>query len=1126
MRLSISNGLSISGQQTGSAGGGGGASAVSFGALTLAGAGGVAKPAGATNISDDGGTNLTLTSGFAVPATNGVTSGTVVWDDGTEWTVTAVANKYSCKADTTEIGAAWTAANTATATGILVRDGDATSSAMWTPAAKNFTNQFTIEPHSFTPAARPSSNTYTVHLPGLQFQVGTTNNVRLYGLDFFDDQTHGESESVGVIDSGTGGTAATLTNITVEACEVRSTPMTDSYDAGVFAGHPSFTAHASQSALFSAMSTRRGVRLGGGAIRVLDNYIHDVSRGFSGNGSTHGGTRSAITGNDILDVYTNFTTVGYPTNGLDIYDNRMMHAWGVGDDVPTPPSAQPHSSIGLSFDASSTAGQLTQDINVLGNIAHIGYRRRQYTEDSGHTYSATNSATGAKFNDPALDGSNAYSYFNITFAFNTLVTAGIGIEFSGADSIDIFNNTLAKDTLTASGSAPYLYFQGSANTRAWNNLAINKETLGSSDNTGFYVSTLADFEGYGNTLIYDETYFKVDAQTGYPEFAFADLETAFEPDTGAGALAATQKQGALGTGLYSGNGSHTVTYSPLTAAAGTAHTSNDTVWDGATRASLATGMSDGKQVSFVFEGKCGASTDGTLMYWYGSASNGFRIYRNTDNKVYISAKEGTATTIILDCGSDFTITEADGEFTLAIAVDLATGQVRMLKNGVPDRWMGNYDTITDQAMDLSASRRLLSNHTTGTGYWKGQVHAYWLTDEFIDFDIQSELNAVFTSTGAIKDPGATGSNYTGTAANVCLIGAASTYTTDANGGTGGAVAAEGGTVTDADTTAPTLSSPTDAANGATASTGSVSTDEGNGTLYWVVTTSATAPSAAQVKAGQDNGGSAATDSGSQAVSGTGVQTLSPAPSGLTASTSYTTHFMHEDSSGNQSAVSSASGFTTASAVNWVWPNGAYSTAAYTSLADATSLVVAFATRNRGARAGSTIPAVVGTSTDTRILINSSGSVEVRLENSAGTVIDTLSSGTTLSADNDIISVLLIVNAGGIDNGAGATGDTVQLWVNGVKTDSYTTGSFGNPKWPRNFQSSGSALYGDGDDSEYAMLWVGEYASGMGWSDFFDGSNLPQPSIGTVEGQAADFYEAGNAASWNAAMTLTGTFQDV
>lgn len=125
------------------------------------------------------------------------------------------------------------------------------------------------------------------------------------------------------------------------------------------------------------------------------------------------------------------------------------------------------------------------------------------------------------------------------------------------------------------------------------------------------------------------------------------------------------------------------------------------------------------------------------------------------------------------------------------------------------------------------------------------------------------------------------------------------------------------TPTAADVTAPTLSSPTDAANGATASTGSVSTNEGNGTLYWVVTTSATAPSAAQVKLGQDNSSVAATDSGSQTVSGTGVQTITPAPSGLTASTAYTTHFMHEDAATNQSTVSSASGFTTGAAASGI-----------------------------------------------------------------------------------------------------------------------------------------------------------------------------------------------------------------
>lgn len=113
-----------------------------------------------------------------------------------------------------------------------------------------------------------------------------------------------------------------------------------------------------------------------------------------------------------------------------------------------------------------------------------------------------------------------------------------------------------------------------------------------------------------------------------------------------------------------------------------------------------------------------------------------------------------------------------------------------------------------------------------------------------------------------------------------------------------------------DTTAPVLTSPTDDANGSTASTGSVTTDEGNGTLYWVVTTSATAPSVAQIQAGQDHTGAAAAASGSQAVTAAGVQNITP--SGLSASTQYYTHYQHQDAATNDSTVSSADGFTTSS----------------------------------------------------------------------------------------------------------------------------------------------------------------------------------------------------------------------
>lgn len=112
---------------------------------------------------------------------------------------------------------------------------------------------------------------------------------------------------------------------------------------------------------------------------------------------------------------------------------------------------------------------------------------------------------------------------------------------------------------------------------------------------------------------------------------------------------------------------------------------------------------------------------------------------------------------------------------------------------------------------------------------------------------------------------------------------------------------------------PTLSSPTDTQTGATTADLSVSTTGDDGALYWVVTTSSTAPSAAQVKAGQDHTGAAASDSGSQAVSATGVQNANA--TGLTAETAYFAHFMHEDAGTNQSNVASGDGFTTGAATD-------------------------------------------------------------------------------------------------------------------------------------------------------------------------------------------------------------------
>lgn len=177
------------------------------------------------------------------------------------------------------------------------------------------------------------------------------------------------------------------------------------------------------------------------------------------------------------------------------------------------------------------------------------------------------------------------------------------------------------------------------------------------------------------------------------------------------------------------------------------------------------------------------------------------------------------------------------------------------------------------------------------------------------------------ATDSVEDGNATtptvssGNDTQLTLASVDLAGAGI-----AEGATGYAFYTSSGNVTNAsgfqftraDETAPVLTdnlavaSPT-----ATGGNLTVTTDEGNGTLFWVVTADGETPSATEIQAGQTQGGGAAADSGNITVSGTGSQALGAA-SGLTESTVYDIHAVHVDAASNVSNVVRGT-FTTATA---------------------------------------------------------------------------------------------------------------------------------------------------------------------------------------------------------------------
>lgn len=115
-----------------------------------------------------------------------------------------------------------------------------------------------------------------------------------------------------------------------------------------------------------------------------------------------------------------------------------------------------------------------------------------------------------------------------------------------------------------------------------------------------------------------------------------------------------------------------------------------------------------------------------------------------------------------------------------------------------------------------------------------------------------------------------------------------------------------------DTTAPTLSNPTGTKTGSSTADITVDTNEGSGTLYYVVDQNLSTPSSTQIKAGQDQGGGAADKANNAVVVSTGTKTFNIV--GLTPSTTYKAYFAQDDGAGNTSSASASASFTTDAAV--------------------------------------------------------------------------------------------------------------------------------------------------------------------------------------------------------------------
>lgn len=102
----------------------------------------------------------------------------------------------------------------------------------------------------------------------------------------------------------------------------------------------------------------------------------------------------------------------------------------------------------------------------------------------------------------------------------------------------------------------------------------------------------------------------------------------------------------------------------------------------------------------------------------------------------------------------------------------------------------------------------------------------------------------------------------------------------------------------ADTTAPILDNAIPSDFKAGSADLEVDTDEGNGTLYYVVTGSSTTPTSAQIEAGNDHNGNPAVQDGTLAITTAGTKTFDDVQ--ISAGSARWAHFTHEDAAGNDS----------------------------------------------------------------------------------------------------------------------------------------------------------------------------------------------------------------------------------
>ncbi len=891
--------------------------AITFGRLTLVSAGN-----GIGDIISTGSAIASITLGTRTVGSNHFSAGTTliptsvpsdaqyVWtgctaaDAGAEvsapftLTINTTANAYSVAGRTQLEAVIALGAGTVTGKTVLCRNsgnytGDGTRiTCALTPAAV-----FTISAHTFTTNANPELMTWTVTLPGID--LNGASKVTVEKLALYRDWEAADASGGGVIEVP-GSTQITISKCHVYSESLITAPMQGGGTGGV--NYEMLKAVSNESVACTTLT-------------VDSCFLEQVNYGVYASG-----TGTTVTANVILDVYTNFCEL-YGDSSTSLFQNNICEGvWANGTD-----SGNPHSSV---FGA--TPGNVNvSGMQLLDNILLVGTRRHDLRGDK-YGY-----ATGPKFND--IDPSKDYSNILVKGCV-ICVNGNIGLEYfenndsgAGGNTSQFDYNTLVIDpnTYPPSLQVPGLDYHnvGTAVYARYNtqHAAAESTTLLDTDssyfvnsfnNVGSLSGNGSGFTAVAGDVAYYSALFDGPTFTGVTR---SNVLTKFNPKAGGRLTRDSTPIGAIVSSALRGGVYPAITKPTPSVAAGVElqavafdGTADQSVCSKGADSSLL-GMTTGDEFCLVFYLNV-TSANSADTYWLTAAGTNLAVRRLPNSGIIrVTAKNSTPAQC-LEFETSLKATSTDGPSVWVITGKFSTYEIWVSKNGVIDPHL-NMKQCKGGAWNYNSSYLVLMGPVTGSSNrTAAEVYAFWMADKYFDLSVQATLDKFTCQDGRTPDWGADGKTLDASC-KAYLTGAASAWNAVSPGfnlasATSTRKFLMTGAVADVtDAIAPTLTSPTGTQTGSSTATLGVTTNENDGTLYYVVATSAVAPTKAQVKLGQDNSSVAGAYSGNQAISTTGAKTASA--TGLASSTVYYTYFMHEDAAANQSSVSSASSFTTA-----------------------------------------------------------------------------------------------------------------------------------------------------------------------------------------------------------------------